>query len=64
MEENKNIVPVIKWNGFNNRKRPEFVEIKNTDIIKSGEKNDFPYYLTDLYRRSALHSAIINAKVN
>jgi DNA-binding Lrp family transcriptional regulator len=64
MEENKNILPVIKWNAFNNRKRPEFVEIKNTDIIKSGEKNDFPYYLTDLYRRSALHSAIINAKVN
>jgi DNA-binding Lrp family transcriptional regulator len=60
-EQNK---PQIHWLQLNNRKRPEFVEIKDSEFIKSGEKNDFPYYLIDLYRRCSFHSAIINAKVN
>ena len=49
---------------FNNRKIPKFLEVKNKDYISYGEKNDYPYYLNDLYTRSSFHSAIINAKVN
>lgn len=49
---------------FNNRKIPKFLEVKNKDYISYGEKNDYPYYLNDLYKRSSFHSAIINAKVN
>lgn len=54
----------IHWLQLNNRKRPEFIEIKDSEFIKSGETNDFPYYLVDLYRRCSFHSAIVNAKVN
>lgn len=49
---------------FNNRKIPKFLEVKNKDWISYGEKNDLPYYYSDLYKRSSYHSAIINAKVN
>lgn len=49
---------------FNNRKIPKFLEVKNKEYISYGEKNDYPYYLANLYKRSSFHSAIINAKVN
>jgi DNA-binding MarR family transcriptional regulator len=49
---------------FNNRKIPKFLEVKNKPWVSCGEKNDYTYYLVDLYKRSTFHSAIINAKVN
>jgi len=49
---------------FNNRKIPKFLEVKNKDWISYGEKNDYPYYLLDLYKRSETNSSIINDKVN
>lgn len=48
---------------FNNRKLPKFLEVKNKDYISYGEKNDYPYYLIDLYKRSSYNCAIINGKV-
>lgn len=49
---------------FNNRKIPKFLEVKNKEWISYGEKNDYPYYLLDLYKRSETNSSIINDKVN
>lgn len=54
----------VHFLSFNNRKVPVFVEMKDKEWIKWGEKNDFPYYLNTLYQRSSFHSAIVNAKVN
>lgn len=50
---------------FENRKIPKFFEAKgNMPYIRYGEKNDYPYYLIDLYIRSSYHSAIVNGKVD
>jgi len=61
MEENKK--ENIHFVQFENRKIPKFLEVKNSDWITYGEKNDYPYYLNQLYMRSSYHCAIINAKV-
>lgn len=45
-------------------KTPEFIESStNNGFIKYGENNDYVDYLTYLYNRSGLHSAIVNGKV-
>jgi len=44
-------------------KVPVFDEKTNQDFINYGLENDYPYYLLNLYRRSAKHNAIINGKV-
>lgn len=56
--------PVLHFLNFNNRKLPKFIEVKNKDYVSYGDKNDYGYYLNDLYRRSSYHCAIINGKVN
>lgn len=47
---------------FANQEIPRFVEVKDKEWIYYGEKNDYPYYLLDLYTRSAYNNAIINGK--
>lgn len=49
---------------FANKDIPTFVEVKGKEWIYYGEKNDFPYYLIDLYTQSAYHKAIIDGKVS
>ena len=44
-------------------KVPIFDERNGQDFINYGIENDYPYYLLNLYRRSAKHNAIINGKV-
>lgn len=44
-------------------KVPIFDERNGQDFINYGIDNDYPYYLLNLYRRSAKHNAIINGKV-
>jgi DNA-binding Lrp family transcriptional regulator len=43
-------------------KVPIFDERNGQDFISYGIENDYPYYLLNLYRRSAKHNAIINGK--
>ena len=54
----------ISFFNFANQDLPAFVEVKGKDWIYYGEKNDFPYYLIDLYTQSAYHKAIIDGKVS
>ena len=49
---------------FGNSDLPIFREVKSKEWIYYGEKNDFPYYLIDLYTESAYHKAIIDGKVD
>ena len=42
---------------------PVFVEKQGKDFIYYGEKNEYPDYLIELYRRSVMHSTIIDRKV-
>src|SRR3990167_8516540 len=44
--------------------QPVFTEVRDKDWINYGKDNDYPYYLIDLYNRSAKHNAIVNGKVN
>jgi DNA-binding Lrp family transcriptional regulator len=44
-------------------KVPIFDERNGQDFISYGIDNDYPYYLLNLYRRSAKHNAIVNGKV-
>lgn len=41
----------------------EQVEDKNTNVIKWGKSNEYPYFLNYLYQNNPLHSGIINGKV-
>lgn len=41
---------------------PQFAEYAQRDWILYGEQNDYPDYLVELYRRSSIHSAIIDGK--
>lgn len=43
---------------------PSFTEVRGKDWVSFGNENDYPYYLIDLYNKSAKHNAIINGKVN
>jgi hypothetical protein len=45
-------------------KTPVFKENYNGSFIRFGDNNDYPDYLTYLYNRSAIHSAIVRGKVN
>lgn len=59
--ENKFIKPIfIK---LANNKPPVFVEKTDKEFVYYGEKNDYPDYLIDLYRKSPFHSSIIDGKV-
>jgi hypothetical protein len=49
---------------FENRDLPAFVEVKGKNYIYYGERNDYPYYLIDLYTQSPLHKGIVDGKVN
>lgn len=53
----------ISFLTFGNQDLPAFVEVKGKKWIYYGEKNDYPYYLIDLYTQSAYHKAIIDGKV-
>jgi hypothetical protein len=53
----------FSWDG-QQHKVPEFIERKGQDFIAYGADNMYPYYLLDLYRRSAKHNAIVNGKTN
>jgi hypothetical protein len=44
-------------------KPPVFVEKNDKPFVCYGEKNDYPDYLIDLYRKSPFHSSIIDGKV-
>jgi hypothetical protein len=44
-------------------KPPVFVEKNDKPFVYYGEKNDYPDYLIDLYRKSPFHSSIIDGKV-
>lgn len=50
---------VIKLSG---NKPPVFKEVTGKEWIYYGAKNDYPYYIIDLYNKSSKHNAIINAK--
>ena len=39
---------------------PVFTEQSDVDWVNYGKDNDYPYYLIDLYNKSAKHNAIIN----
>jgi len=43
-------------------KAPVFKENKRTHIVDFGDNNDYPDYLSYLFNRSALHSAIVRGK--
>ena len=47
-----------------NHKVPIFKEVRGEEWIQLGEKNDYAWYLIQLYDRSAKHAAIVKAKVN
>lgn len=49
---------------FSNQDLPAFVEKKGVEYVLYGEKNDYPYYLIDLYTQSPYHKAIIDGKVS
>lgn len=48
---------------FANQDIPAFVEKKDKTFVLFGQFNDYPYYLIDLYTRSAYHKTIIDQKV-
>ena len=48
---------------FGNQDLPAFVEKKDKHYVLFGQFNDYPYYLIDLYTRSAYHKTIIDQKV-
>lgn len=50
---------VIKLSG---NKPPVFKEVTGKDWVYYGAKNDYPYYIIDLYNKSSKHNAIVNAK--
>ena len=54
----------VKFFSFANQDLPAFVEVKGKNWIYYGEKNDYPFYLIDLYTTSAYHKAIIDGKVS
>lgn len=43
-------------------KTPEFVQIGNKKWVNYGSDNLYPYYLVDLFNRSAKHNAILTGK--
>ena len=43
---------------------PLMLQSKANDLYTFGEMNDYPYYLLDIYKKSAKHNAIINGKCN
>lgn len=63
VEENKDDFKQI-FLQFANRDLPAFVEVKGKQWIYYGEKNDYPYYLIDLYTQSSIHKAIVDEKVD
>lgn len=48
---------------FADSKVPDFKEVSGKDYVLFGEDNMYPYYLLELYNKSAKHNAIINGKV-
>src|SRR3990167_203784 len=60
MSEIRETFSVLK---FDAQKPPLFLEVKGKEWVSFGANNDYPYYLIDLYNRSAKHNAIINGKV-
>lgn len=48
---------------FTSVKPPQFVEKSDKAYIYFGEKNDYPQYLTELYKRSVMHSTIVDSKI-
>lgn len=61
MEENKDNIHFVQ---FNNRKQPQFLELKNEDWITYGVDDDYGLYLDNLNDRCATHGAIIQDFVN
>jgi len=49
---------------FGNQDQPNFREVKNRDYVYYGMKNDYPYYLIDIYSESTFHKAIVDYKVS
>ena len=41
---------------------PDFKEVQGKDWVYFGKKNEYPYYLLNLYNRSSKHNAIVNGK--
>ena len=58
---NPNHISIIK---MDSQVMPVFTEVRDKDWIAYGKENDYPYYLLDLYNKSAKHNAIINGKLN
>jgi hypothetical protein len=50
------------WEGFQH-KVPILTESSQGKYITYGVQNDYPYYLLDMFRRSAKHNAIVTGKV-
>jgi predicted transcriptional regulator len=64
MADEKINTDTMRFLTFGNADLPVFREVKQKEWIYYGEKNDFPYYLIDLYTESAYHKAIIDGKVD
>ena len=57
----------VKAIGFNSSKglpKPTEKLDKRENIIKWGEKNDYPFYLIDMFNGSAWHQGIIKTKTH
>lgn len=59
MENNKKIT--FKAVGRTKHKWQDYREYANNEYMRSGEDNYFPHYLIDLYNRSSIHAAAVNA---
>ena len=53
----------FEWAGIQH-KVPVMQESMTNKYVTYGLENEYPYYLLDMYRRSAKHNAIVNGKVN
>ena len=62
MEQNQSTFS-FEWAGYQH-KVPVMRESSQGKYITYGVENEYPYYLLDMYRRSAKHNAIVNGKVN
>jgi hypothetical protein len=61
--ENQEKAFAFEWSGIQH-KVPVMQESMTNKYVTYGLENEYPYYLLDMYRRSAKHNAIINGKVN
>ena len=63
MENKKTAIKFSRINTFNNNWQDYKENKKDGKYVRSGEDNYFPHYIIDLYNRSSIHAAAVNATV-